>query len=160
MGVWRWRGRPAPAMPARLGAPAGSAENSGGDPARRTETQRRTGRTEHRAATVGWRGGAVAAQGSHSGLGLSQPPAPGHGGQQTEDTRRTQRPRHPPLSRSGSRHGHAVTVQHTDTCKCKGCCADIVSSQSFTRKTRLSLLCAICQARNDNPPPSPFTSCQ
>ena len=81
------------------------------------------------------------------------------GGQDPE----TQRPRHPPLSRSGSRHGHTVTVQHTDTCKCWG--AVLISSlhnpsPGGPGSRLLSLLCAICQAMDDNPPPSPFTSCQ
>ena len=73
------------------------------------------------------------------------------------------RPRHPPLSRSGSRHGHAVTVQHTDTCECWG--AVLISSLHHPSPGRpgsrlLSLLCAICQARVDNLSPPPFTSCQ
>lgn len=73
------------------------------------------------------------------------------------------RPRHPPLSRSGSRHGHAVTVQHTDTCECWG--AVLISSLHNPSPGRpgsrlLSLLGAICQARVDNLSPPPFTSCQ
>ena len=91
------------AMPARLGAPAGSHRELRPGPARdwRQEGQR--------AATVGRRGGAVAARGSHSGLGLSQPPALGHGGHEDKRTGEDrQRPRHPPLSRSG--HQDRVTL--------------------------------------------------
>ena len=62
---------------------------------------------------AGGLGGALAARGSLTRVwSLSQPPAPAHGGHQED--KRTRRRTHP-LSTSGSRHGHAVTVQHTDT---------------------------------------------
>ena len=72
------------------------------------------------AATVGWRPGAGhwLELGALSLWSLSQPPAPAHGGHQED--KRTLWEDTSSLSRSGSRHGHAVTVQHTDTCECWG----------------------------------------
>ena len=129
------------AMPARLGAPAGSHRELRPGPARnwRQEGQR--------AATVGRRGGAVAARGSHSGLGLSQPPALGPGGH--EDGRgQTAASSSSTLKIRTSRHGHFVTVQHTDTCKCWG--AVLISSLHNPSPGRPGSLC-VCHMSGPSP---------